>query len=806
MTREYDNACMRPSNSPIAGFIAVVLALLTASLVILSYRMQATLVSVSGKTDRAVKVGGEIATMFSAEVASIVGFQATDEVQYRDSYRAQRGSIDDRVRSLEEITPSLGTSVEDRYHQLRSAIDEWHQSVDSRELTTGRVPSGDFRRAVFELLFVLRRAQASTNGFNEAVLQYQSDQALRLQQLADLFMALAAILGPLALSALVLMAHVMRRLNATSVYMESRAGEEEALRQVAQTLSGGLAMTDVLHRITEATALVAQADDVHIQTVDPQLKHLTCIAASSGTTPPSRAVCPYEGSAAQAALQTGQPHLVQSVDAEGCDPGCAFCDPLHRSENRSRMVIPLVADNRPLGAICLMRGAAKPFTQADVGKVRIVADMAAMALHRALTVEKLQRMEEEERLLVRVSSALASLDYNRTLKTVAHVMLPQMGDWCILHLVEGTRVYHAEVACADPRKKPVAQQLRSKHRARPDLENSVETAIRTRQVVLIPELSDEALREYSVDERHFDVLRQLDLASAMVVPLTMGRETVGALLFLAAGRRRYNDDDASRARKVAYRVALAIHNAQLYATANDAIQSRDEVLRAVAHDLRSPLSTIQLSTELLSRNGSLPYARQQKMLRLITGASHRMNRLIDDLLAIGRLRAGQRLKLDLHREDPADIVRQACEMMEPRTLEKSIGLQWSAPWGATPFVNVDRSRILQVLTNLLDNSIKFTPAGGSITVSCELAGGEMRFAVKDTGKGIDPADIGRLFDLFWQGSDTAHLGAGLGLAIAKAVVEQHHGRIWVESTPGTGTTVTFTVPVAGSVEEPLRAA
>jgi signal transduction histidine kinase len=302
------------------------------------------------------------------------------------------------------------------------------------------------------------------------------------------------------------------------------------------------------------------------------------------------------------------------------------------------------------------------------------------------------------------------------------------------------------------------------------------------------------------------VLRQLDPKSAMVIPLIVADETLGALVFLATGIRRYVEDDLRRARKFARTAARAIHNAQLYAVANAAIQSRDAVLRAVAHDLRNPLNTIGLSAHLLAA-GSVPYERQQKLLRSITGASQRMNRLIEDLLAIGRLQAGQKLPLDLHREDPAEIVEQVCELMGPQAVEKSVALQWSKPWMRMPPVLVDRSRILQALTNLLENALKFTPSGGSITVSCKDADGEMRFAVQDSGSGIDSADLDKIFDPFWQARGTAHLGAGLGLAIVKAIVEQHHGRIWVESQYGVGTTVTFALPVMAVAEAvPSKAA
>jgi hypothetical protein len=305
--REYHFDCMRPSNSLLAGFIAVVLSVLTAFLVVLGFRVQAILVDVNNKTDRAVKIGNEIATMLSAEATSIVGFQATNEVLYQHSYQAQRRGIADRVRSLDEITRQLGESVQEHFRKLRSAIDGWHESVDSREVATRRLSSVEFRNAAFERLSVMRRAQANTNRFNEAVLQYHYAERSRLQQLSYLFIALAAIFGPLAISALVLMAHVLRRLDKTSASMESRAREEAVLRQVGQLLTAGITMPDVLRGITEATALLVQADDVIIETVDAKLNEVTCVSAFAGTTPPIGDKCPYVGSLAQAVLETGSP-------------------------------------------------------------------------------------------------------------------------------------------------------------------------------------------------------------------------------------------------------------------------------------------------------------------------------------------------------------------------------------------------------------------------------------------------------------------------------------------------------------------
>ena len=111
---------------------------------------------------------------------------------------------------------------------------------------------------------------------------------------------------------------------------------------------------------------------------------------------------------------------------------------------------------------------------------------------------------------------------------------------------------------------------------------------------------------------------------------------------------------------------------------------------------------------------------------------------------------------------------------------------------------LDRLRILQVLANLISNAIKFTPEGGEVIVRVEAAGSDIRFVVSDTGVGIDEKDAGRVFDRYWQATRTARLGTGLGLPIAKGIVEAHGGRIWFESKPGIGTTFSFTLPADGS--------
>jgi signal transduction histidine kinase len=180
-----------------------------------------------------------------------------------------------------------------------------------------------------------------------------------------------------------------------------------------------------------------------------------------------------------------------------------------------------------------------------------------------------------------------------------------------------------------------------------------------------------------------------------------------------------------------------------------------------------------------------------------------MNRLIEDLMTAGRIQEGREIPLKVDRVDPAAITDELCAAVGPQAQAKSIDLRCIKPTTIAA-TKADRDRIFQVLINLLDNAIKFTPKGGKVILSCEVRDEEVQFAVKDTGPGINPKDLYKMFDPFWQAEPGAHFGSGLGLAIAKAIVGQHNGRISAESSPGAGTTVFFTIPGADIGQEPLK--
>jgi signal transduction histidine kinase len=289
----------------------------------------------------------------------------------------------------------------------------------------------------------------------------------------------------------------------------------------------------------------------------------------------------------------------------------------------------------------------------------------------------------------------------------------------------------------------------------------------------------------------------LELAprSVLLVPLRSRGRTLGLVTFaMAASGRRFGPADVTLGQELGRRLALAIDNARLYRTAQQAIRARDDVLGIVAHDLRSPLNAITTSASLLLRQPTQD-EQLRRHLGLIRRSSQQMERLIQDLLDVTRIEAGN-LVLEQRSEDVAALVKEASDMFDDAAREKQLRLECHVEEDV-PAVYADRFRVLQVLSNLLGNALKFTPAGGMVTLRAARDGGpDVRFSVSDSGPGIPEEQRAHIFDRFWQARETAHTGVGLGLSIARAVVEAHGGRIWVDSRPGEGSTFSFTLPAA----------
>jgi signal transduction histidine kinase len=223
-----------------------------------------------------------------------------------------------------------------------------------------------------------------------------------------------------------------------------------------------------------------------------------------------------------------------------------------------------------------------------------------------------------------------------------------------------------------------------------------------------------------------------------------------------------------------------------------AIRSRSDLLAVVSHDLRSPLSTIQLGVEALTRD--VEAAASRKLLEVIRRSVERMSRLNDDLLQVASIEAGM-FTIEANRVEVLAVVEEVLQAFQPLANSKSLRIEQQVPCD-TPPIHADRQRIVQALSNLIGNAIKFSPEGRSIRVSSWYEADSVLFAVSDNGPGIREDQVPLLFDRYWKGTTSGKQGAGLGLFIVKGIVEAHGGRIWVESEVGVGSTFYFTIPVA----------
>lgn len=232
--------------------------------------------------------------------------------------------------------------------------------------------------------------------------------------------------------------------------------------------------------------------------------------------------------------------------------------------------------------------------------------------------------------------------------------------------------------------------------------------------------------------------------------------------------------------------------AEALTAAQAAVDSRDAVLRVVAHDLRNPLATVAVVAEMLL---TMEFTEEQrrKQYEIVRRVARQMDRLVDDLLDVARAEAGA-MELTIAPVPPSDLVRSALDLFRDRARRDRVTLEQEVPSDLPP-VRADQDRVVRVLSNLVGNALKFGGDGGRVCVAAQPSGDYVRFAVDDDGPGIGPSDLNRLFTPFWQ-RDPARDGAGLGLAICRSIVELHGGEIWAESHPGDGARFYFTLPVA----------
>jgi signal transduction histidine kinase len=384
--------------------------------------------------------------------------------------------------------------------------------------------------------------------------------------------------------------------------------------------------------------------------------------------------------------------------------------------------------------------------------------------------EELRRIEAGQRFLADFGRTMAAtLELDAVAAEIARHATHHLADACVVTLAprEGERRRVAVAACVE--------------------EHAATCAALARELQADPGAEPLA---------RLRAKRELRLASLLALPLEVRGEQVGEIAFGAADLGRYLARGAVLAKDYAACASHAVERALLYVRAQRAIQARNDVLGVVAHDLRNPLTAILLEVEGMRRTGTGPERRSTEPIDNVKQAVLRMNRLLKDLLSVAKIDAGA-YSVETACTPVRALVDEAVAAQKSLVAARPLTLRVDVS-ERLPDVAADRPRVLQVFENLIANSLKFTAPGGTLSLTAAAAGRDVEFCVEDSGCGIAQDALAHVFDRFYQCPNSERKGVGLGLAIAKGIVEAHGGRIAVASAPGCGSTFRFTLPVFGA--------
>jgi PAS domain S-box-containing protein len=446
---------------------------------------------------------------------------------------------------------------------------------------------------------------------------------------------------------------------------------------------------------------------------------------------------------------------------------------------------PQLIDDVPVGRVWSFRDVTSR-RRAEEQEIELVQEQAARA--------EAENSQKRASLLAEASRVLsASFDYQTTLAALVRLAVPALADYCALDIVEAEDTFERiGEAHVDPAKSLLLREVARFPKSALTARHPLMRVMATGAPVLESDITPAFIRASFAEAGQRRVVEALEPRSLICVPLVASGKPLGALTLVTSGSgRRYDIADLSLAADLARRAAIVVEHARLFHEAQQATRARDDVLAVVAHDLRNPLNTVTMAVSLMLETTPPERVEERRQVEILRRAADRMNRMIQDLLDVKRMESG-RLTTDLKPELPAMLINDTIDMLRPLAAGSTIRLEADIEDDLPP-VLADAARVQQVLSNLVGNAVKFTPRSGRITVCAEHIDGEVRFGVIDTGPGIPAEQLPHIFGRFWQ-AKSDHRGIGLGLAIAKGIVEAHNGRIWVESHVGLGSTFYFTLP------------
>jgi signal transduction histidine kinase len=578
------------------------------------------------------------------------------------------------------------------------------------------------------------------------------------------------------------------------------AALDRLLEQITLEVTATLSLHEILHHILThlAGAIPFSGGSIALITPDQELEMVAVVGEMDEVA--RRVRLPVGQGISGWVAAHGQPYLSNDLDAEATVP------PVGRDVGtnrliRSYMAVPLLVEDRVIGILQVNSPDRGVYTAEDLALLAQVALRCANAVGQARLFAELQARADRLAILNAIGRRISSqLDLGELFRTcyeqVQRVMAvdaffvarcaQETGTLSFDFRAEGGEIY-------PPSQAPLGAGLTG-------------YVIRTRTSLVAG-----SREEWPADVTPVIMGDERIAESLMIVPLIFEHEVLGAMSAQSYEAHAYSEQDVRLFATLAHQMAVAIRNAELYQSERAAQQAKTEFLSLISHELKTPLTSIKGTAQMVRRRMLKAFsagqvadpvaaaARQQDLraLTLINGQVDRLTRLVDDLLDVSRLQSG-RFELYPTEADLVKVVQGVVESLRPTSADHRLRVE--AP-PVLPGV-FDPVRIEQVLTNLLNNAIKYTPAGTEIQVRLRQEGDHALVCVADQGPGLPEGAQDRIFDRYFradQAQRSPGSGSGLGLYISRHLVERHGGTIWVESTPGHGATFCFRLPLDGAI-------
>jgi signal transduction histidine kinase/response regulator RpfG family c-di-GMP phosphodiesterase len=422
--------------------------------------------------------------------------------------------------------------------------------------------------------------------------------------------------------------------------------------------------------------------------------------------------------------------------------------------------------------------------------------------------EQAARAEAEARqerlaFLADASNVLAgSLDYEETFRNLAELVVPRVADFCIvLAAEEDGGIRQVAIAHRDPAEEPTVQRLAEGFPSSPAARKGGAHVLKTGKSQMVCDVYNGELREVFEEKADRELIRSFSAKSFIAVPLRAHDRVLGAIIMINTSPGRIcGHEELSLAEELAHRAALAVDNAGLYQSAQKARaesdranRAKDSFLAMLSHELRTPLTPILTSVLALEQTDDLS-EELRASLQMIRRNVELEARLIDDLLDLTRISKGK-VQLNLEEVDAHLLLRSALEICQADIEKKNLALRTEFAAEKVCLL-ADPARLQQIFWNLIKNAVKFTPVGGRLEIRTQNLDGQLCVEVSDTGMGIDAETLPKIFNAFEQGDRTQLGGLGLGLAISKALVETHSGKLTAASDgQDKGATFTAIFPI-----------